>query len=265
MKARRAFTIVFLAVLVATSVGLAQEKPKTYSWTMMVTVKPGAEEIFEDYLEKLAAAGEKTSAPQSWGVGQVAMGGPGRTYIGVIGFDKWAEADGWAMARNMLIEAYGEKEGLQILKSGSSAIESSHNRVSVLLADHSTHLGKRTSVAQMYMVTESEIKADMISEYEYLLSRVKAAEEAMPGSLPAIRRSTVLGPTAVYTAARPFDKFAEAESSPSQGEALRKMYGDIEAQKINDGVTRCIKSISISVVRFRPDLSYLPAATPTDN
>ena len=195
----------------------------------------------------------------------MSMGGSGSTYIGVIGFDKWGEADGWAMSRNMLVEAYGEKEGLQILKSGNSAIESSQNRVSVLLADHSTHLGKRTSVAQMYMVTESEVKADMISEYEYLLSRVKAAEEAMPGSLPAIRRSTVLGPTSVYTAARPFDKFAEAESSPSQGEALRKMFGDIEAQKINEGVTRCIKSMSISVVRFRPDLSYLPTARPTEN
>jgi hypothetical protein len=258
-------TLVFLATFVATSVGLAQEKPKTFAWTMMVTVKPGAEDVFEDYLEKLAAAGEKTGAPQSWGVGQVGMGGSGSTYIGVIGFDKWGEVDGWAMGRNTLIEAYGEKEGLQILKRGTSAIESSKNQVSALMADHSTHLGKRASVAPLYRVTETEVKADMYSEYEYLLTKVKAAEEAMPGSPMAIRRATVVGPIAVYSTARPFDEFAEADSSPSQGAALRKMYGDTEAQKINENVIRCVKSMNVYIVRFRPDLSYLPAARPTDN
>ena len=46
MKTRMVIPLVFLAAFVATSLALAQEKPRTFAWTMMVTVKLGAEDVF---------------------------------------------------------------------------------------------------------------------------------------------------------------------------------------------------------------------------
>ena len=100
----------------------------------------------------------------------------------------------------------------------------------------------------------------MVSDYELMLSKIQAAEEAMEGSGTAIRRVTMLGDASIYIASRPFEKFADMDTRAGQGNALRKMYGDEEARQMGEIMRRCHKSQRIFVIRMRPELSRQSSA-----
>ncbi|NJR41747.1 MAG: hypothetical protein HC767_02840, partial [Akkermansiaceae bacterium] len=65
------------------------------------------------------------------------LGAQNNTYLFGIQFDKWEDVDSWSTIPDMLVKAFGEKEGTQILRSGTSAVEESHTRVFRYLANSS--------------------------------------------------------------------------------------------------------------------------------
>ena len=74
----------------------------------------------------------------------------------------------------------------------------------------------------------------------------------------AIRRTTVFGPANVFVTIRAFDKLGEANDRPSAN--MREVFGNDEARQISEGIASCI-----ALLQYRPDLSRLPKARPTDN
>ena len=85
----------------------------------------------------------------------------------------------------------------------------------------------------------------------------------MEGSATAIRRVTALGDMAIYITSRPFETFADVDDWANQGNAIRKMYGDEEARRMAETISRSQKSQRIFVITMRPELSR--RAEPTTN
>jgi hypothetical protein len=260
MRGKSLVSGVVLILLVA-SVALAQQQPRRFLEAYEFTVRPGAVMAFEDYVKKVVEAANKVGIQQEWTMFAQELGTPGQMYIVALYFDKWAERDGWAKVPEVLSKAYGEDEAAKIYRTGTSSIESSHSRVYQLLEEHGTKIGSAGTLASHYVVTETIVKRDMVSDYELMLSKIKAAEEAMEGSATAIRRVTALGDMSIYITSRPFEKFADVDAYASQGDAMRKMYGDEEARRIRETITRCQKSQRIFVINMRPELSRRAAST----
>lgn len=262
MRGKSLVSSVVLLLLLA-SVSLAQQQPKRFLEAHEFTIRPGAVMAFEDYIKKVVEAADKVGIQQEWATFSQEIGTPGRTYLVALYYDKWAERDGWTRVPEILDQAYGEDEAAKIYRTGTSAIESSHSRVYYLLEEHSTKIDSAGTLASHYMVTETHIKREMVSDYELMLSKIQAAEEAMEGSSTAIRRVTALGDASIYIASRPFEKYADIDARAGQGSALRKMYGDEETRQMGETIRRCHKSQRTFVINMRPELSR--RAEPTTN
>ena len=263
MKRGKSLVSSVVLLLLVASVALAQQKPKRFLEAHEFTVKPGAVLAFESYIKKIVEAAGKVGIQQEWATFAQEIGTPGRTYLVALHYDKWAERDAWTQVPEILSKAFGDDEAMKILRTGSSAIESSHSRVYRLLEQYGTKIDSAGTFASRYVVTETHVKRDMVSDYELMLSKIQAAEEAMEGSSTAIRRVTALGDMSIYIASRPFDKFEVVDAWAGQGNAMRKMYGDEEARQIAETLSRCQKSQRIFVINMRPELSR--RAEPTTN
>ncbi len=124
MEQHRAWQACFTIVAVLGAAILeAQSRPPERVYTVSLTARAGMVQAFEDYVKKVGEAAEKTGAPQHWAFYQVTLGGPGRTCLVGLYLNDWAEMDGWSQVRKMLTEAFGEREGAQILARGTAAIE----------------------------------------------------------------------------------------------------------------------------------------------
>ena len=263
MKSAKSLASTVMLLLVIASVALAQQQPKRFLEAHEFTIKPGAVMAFEDYIKKIVEAADKVGIQQEWATFAQEIGAPGRTYLVVLYYDKWAERDAWTQVPEIVSKAFGDDEAVKILRAGSSSIESSQSRVYRLLEKHSTMIDSAGTLASHYVVTETHVKREMVSDYELMLSKIQAAEEAMEGSGTAIRRVTMLGDASIYIASRPFEKFADMDTRAGQGNALRKMYGDEEARQMGEIMRRCHKSQRIFVINMRPELSR--RAEPTTN
>ena len=206
MKLSKCLAAVFLAVA-CSSGAMAQNAPGEFLVIYNIQVEPGANAQFEEYIKKIKEAAEKTGATLYWGASQLTYGGPGNSYAIGLQFDKWGEMDGWGAVPQILEEAYGEEEAAKILRSGGMAIASSETTISRLMEDLSYNL-KAMAPAPMIRVRVSEIKRDMQQDYRVFIAKVNEASEKAGDQRTVIRRTSTMGPSAVYTSATPFEKWS---------------------------------------------------------
>ena len=107
-------SVFLLALAFATSALAQASMPATHLQMYTVRVKAGADEQFADYMKKIIAGANKIGAPQGWATGQAALGANGSNYYVILGFDKWAERDGWNQVPEILTKAFGEEEAQKI-------------------------------------------------------------------------------------------------------------------------------------------------------
>jgi hypothetical protein len=262
----RAFKVVILtSCLCALAIGLAgaQDRPSQFIEVITMEIRAGMVPQFEEYMKKIVEAADKVGVRQHWATYQTALGGAGRAYSVVLGFEKWEEMDAWTAVAEGLNQTFGEKEADQIYKMGSATIEKSETRVYRLSEEMSTKLkGIRTRYA---MVTETKVKREMLPDFRMLADKIKAAEESDPESRLASRWECQLGPTPMFLTVRPFDKFAESDDWPSQSKAMREMYSERELARLQDIYREAVESMDIYVIELREGLSRLRALPTTDN
>ncbi len=263
MKLSKVFVTMALLILLLAPLASAQDQPAQFLQLLELNVKSGAVPAFEDYVKKIAEAYSKTGTEPQWGAFQVTMGGKGSTYMVAFLFDKWGDVDSWGQLRPTLMKAFGEVEGAKIYRTGSATVESSSDKVYTLLPEHSTNLKAYSTLANNYLVVETDVKPDMMSQYETYLSSRRAAGEAMEGSPMAIRRRSLLGGSGTYITSLPAEKLGDIDGWPSPGQAMRKMYGDEGASQLRELSRSCIKSRRIMILTLRPDLSWWATPTPT--
>jgi hypothetical protein len=242
----------------------AQSRPADYLEIIEIHVKPGATSGFEDYVKKIVEAAKKVGSEPHWATLQTTLGHNADRYQVIFYFNEWGAMDQWTQLSDLLSKAYGEQEAQKILAMGDQTIASVEDRVYTLLPDHSQKLDQFKGLAPHYFVVETTVKPDMATEFESYLARAKAAAEASEAAPMAIRRRSLIGPSASYVTALPLTKMGDFDAWPSPLETLTKMYGEREALHLREMRRRCIEEQDIYVLTQRPELSWWMSSPTSD-
>ena len=258
---RRHFVPLLSLLFAATGTAVAQDQPSSeFVQVLTVTIKPGGVTEYEDYIKKVIGAFAKAGAPQQVFTYQPGPGAPSYTYEFVLPFNKWSELDAFPAVPQLLAKAYGEVLAASMLKAGRSNVERSETVVHRLLRSLSAPRIPQHAFANVIM---TEVEPSQASLYELYLAKVKAAQDQTPGTPTTLRFVSVQGPAATYVTVQFFNKFAERDSAPAAGDALRKAYGEAEARHLTEASLRAIRHRRTYISGFRPDLSRTGAAPAT--
>ena len=236
-------------------------QPPEFVHVITVTARAGAIAEFEAFQKRIKASADKLNAPQGWLTSYVTIGGPSRTYSIVLPFRKWSEVDAWIPVPQMLIKAYGEAEGMRILKAGSAATEHTETEVYRLLPQLSTHPRFPNPPAPFVHLFVTEVEPAMVPRWEGFLARLRTAQEKSPQAPTAVRWVSVLGAGNTYVTAVPFNKFADRDGWPTNLAILREAYGEAEARTLDETRLRSTRNARQMVLTYRPDLSRPPTGS----
>ncbi len=106
-------------VLLSAQVAFPQGAAR-YQQVNEVSVKPGQELVFENYIKKLIVAADKAGAKTYWTSYTVSLGKPGGTYRVALNFNSWADRGAWSTIPAMMVKAYGQAEAERLMKEGGA-------------------------------------------------------------------------------------------------------------------------------------------------
>ena len=221
--------VVAAFLVLSAQIALAQGAgPVRYQQVVEINAKPGSELVLENYIKKLVAAADKVSARQTWTTYSVTLGKPGGTYRVAVGFNSWADRDGWSTIPVILAKAYGQQEAERLMKENGAATERMVNEVWENLPDLGTTAapaaGATPPIGVRVQVTR--VQPAMSSNYEAMLAKFKPAYQAAAGS-PGVGRSVLrMGPGSgsTYRRTQQFAKWGDLDA-PSGATLLQKHFG----------------------------------------
>jgi hypothetical protein len=257
MKIAKTLALGVVCALAAAGSAQAQSQPKQFVHVLTVHAKPEGVVDYEAFVKKVMAAADKIGQSQRVVTFQVTSGGPGYTYMIATYFDKWAETDEPFSAPEILIKALGDLEGGKALRAGRATIESTEMAVYRLLPDLCTKPKAYDPPPAYLQAIRTELKPDMVHEWEHVIARYKAAAEQIPETPTAMRRVTVEGPANTYITTSPYTKGADRDAWPTFMDVLKKAYGDEEARNLDQRRASCTKHSEFFIMKFRPDLSRM--------
>jgi hypothetical protein len=227
---KRLTTVVVASfVALSTQIAFAQgAAPARFQQVVEINAKPGSEAVFENYIKKLVAAADKVSAKQTWTTYAVTLGKAGGTYRVAVGFNSWADRDGWSTIPMILAKAYGQPEAERLMKESGSATERMINEVWENLPDLGTTAsaaaGSPPPIGVRVQVTRVQPAAS--TAYEAMLAKFRPAYQAAAGS-PGVGRSVLrMGPGSgsTYRRTQQFAKWSDLDG-PGGGAILQKHFG----------------------------------------
>jgi hypothetical protein len=219
---------------------------------------------FEDYIKKIREAADETGAPQNWAAFQVTLGKEGPLYRFALPFAKWGERDQWGSPRGMLVQAFGEQEGMQIFNQGTGAVISTTVRVWELVTEGSGEVPTTVELAPHYDVMIRHVKPEMIAEYLGLLRRFKSAYDAQDKNPQVTRWVLRFGERSgtTFRRAQPLENFAQYDTFNARA-VIADHFG-ADAQMIFDRLNRVVLKTERFISTHRPDLSRATTATTND-
>ncbi len=220
----RLMCLVAPLVLLSAQVAFAQAR---FQQVNEVTVKPGQEIVFENYVKKLIAAADKAGAKTYWTSYTVQLGKPGGTYRVALNFNSWADRGAWSTIPAMMVKAYGQPEAERLMKEGGNATERSITEVWENLPGASANQVNPPAAPGNFVRAQIvRVNPGMASDYEAMIAKFKPAYEAAAGK-PAIARSVLrIGTNSTYTFRRTQQVSSMAElDAPSGPELLQKFFG----------------------------------------
>jgi hypothetical protein len=230
-------------------------QPSEFISVITATARTDAIGDFVTFQKRIKAAGEKSGAPQRWTVSSTVLGGPGRTYTIVLPFNKWSEMDGWMTVAQMLTKAFGQAEGMKMLRAGIASMENSETAVYQLLPDLSSRPRALDPPPTFIQLFVTEVEPAMVPAYRSYLAKIKEAQEKSSRGRTAIRRVAVQGAGNTYVTAMPFNKFADRDNWPTNLELLQEAFGEAEARSLEETRLKSTRNLRLMVLEYRPDLS----------
>jgi hypothetical protein len=236
--------------------------PARYQQVNEVSVKPGQEMVFENYVKKLIVAADKSGAKTFWTAYTVSLGKPGGTYRIALSFNSWADRGAWSTIPGMMVKAYGQQEAERLMKEGGGATERSVTEVWENLPGSSANQGSTPAASGNFVrVQIVRVEPNAASDYEAMTAKFKPAYEAAAGK-PVVARSVLrMGPNSTYTFRRTQQVSSMTDfDQPTGPELLQKFFGAqwaATSAELNKMVTFRQEFISTR----RADLSRPPPAT----
>ena len=227
---RLQITVVAAFVVLSAQIALAQGTgPVRFQQVVEVNAKPGSELVIENYIKKLVAAADKVNAKQTWTTYSVTLGKAGGTYRVAVGFNSWADRDGWTTIPAILAKAYGQPEAERLMKENGAATEHMVNEVWENLPDLGTTAAPAAGAAPPmgFRVQVTRVQPAMSTNYEAMLAKFKPAYQAAAGQ-PAVGRSVLrMGPGSgsTYRRTQQFAKWSDLDA-PAGPAILQKHFGE---------------------------------------
>lgn len=267
MRFARAVTIAIVLVLVWSVVAQAQaqNKPAQFLQIQITTVKPTAVTDYEDFVKKLNAARDKTPGAPVVLMYGVNLGGPAFTYYAATPFERFADRERFPNGRDMLTKVYGQAEANRLLKIEFDAITQRRTEVYAYQADQSTNPKSFDPPAPFVTFQRNELIPEMNGQYANLMRKVKIAQEKAGDTRTIVRRNNAYGAGFTSIAITNHMKLSDRDqTNPNLGEALRKAFGDAEANQLQPIGDRSIRNRQTLFLNYRADLSH-PKPTSSSN
>lgn len=211
-------------VLLSAQGALAQAR---FQQVNEVSVKPGQELVFENYVKKLIVAADKSGAKTYWTTYTVSLGKPGGTYRVALSFNSWADRSAWSTIPAMMVKAYGQPEAERLMKEGGGATERSVTEVWENLPAQSANQPSSPGPAGNFVRAQIvRVDPSMSADYEAMTAKFKPAYEASAGK-PVITRWVLrVGANSGYTYRRVEQVNAMSDfDGPTGVQLLQKFFG----------------------------------------
>lgn len=244
----------FVAAAVALSgrSAVAQDPSFERIQVTRVVVKPGKMDAWVAAVKRVNEARAKVKDPVGRTYWQVGRGGPPRTFLVAVRFDKWGSLEDWTSNGDVLTKAFGEGESLRITDALGDATESAETEILTVWKGMNSWKDGAWGYA---WVTESQVRPAAIPQWEQQVAARAAAARRSPSWPPTVRYRTSLGRSGRFVTARFFDKWSDVDGWPE----LKDVVGAAEADKIDALARGGLESGSNYIMRRRTDLSYVPA------
>lgn len=230
----------------------AQDQGPTWLRFQTTTIKPEMRHEFEGYVKQVAAAYKKAGVPLFVVYENVA--GNLNEYTSVLGIVKFAEMDG----TSPLVKSLGEEGSANLLRNVARC-ETSQTRYFALPQDDLTI--NKGQLGTLFMQTRTVVTAGKMPEYQNWLKNdyKPALEKAGVTQLRVSRPIFGVAGNQIETI-RMMKDFGEIDGGP----ILNQKLGADAARALNAKSNGLVQSSRITIIRVRPDLSVLPAATATN-
>jgi hypothetical protein len=194
-----------------------------------------------------------------WAAYRSLTGGPDAEFRFVFPLRKLGDLDGWQSNRQILVEAFGNDLGKRVAKELDLDAESS-DRILALSEQLSRPAPGDVPAAPRHVwAARVTIEKGKMTEYAAVMRRVlKAYEKSEGGPYWLAYASAIGGADNEILYLVPFERFAELDDWPLDGEALAEAYGETEAARLGEALSGIARSRS-RIWRLAPGLSNLPA------
>lgn len=249
-------SLVFAAVLVAVAAPQRASAQARYIFVATVMAEFGRLADFIEYEGRIREARRRTNDPRSVSVYQIQAGGPPNRFDVVITFGDISEMDSWPSVPELLVSAYGERDGARIYAEGSATIESVDYVVQVLHPEWSSGAGAALSGTQLTQLVTTRIRPDLADDYGAFLSALKVAEDKR--GIRRTRRNVTLGELFTYTAVSQASSLSLLRSDPGPPAVVVDEYGEELGGSLLARADAAVVDRTIQIFRLREDLSYAP-------
>ncbi len=256
MKKGLSVWVLSCALLLGVVPALAQTQPKTVAEVIFVTPKPGSTADFEAAVKRHMQWHRQQNGTWAWLVWEVLTGERTRQYVaGTFGHD-WKDFDDKAK--------FEEEDDANAMSVIGPYIQSLNGGFYALRPDLSlTQPTPGGQPAAFSSVTTVLVKPGGTLAAEEAIKEVNAAIKksnwpAKPSAWYQLLNGGE-GPTLVLVSAR--EKWADFQPPEEEfGQMLGESYGKMGAENLFHKFYGSVRSFHSQIIKFRPDLSYMPAA-----
>ena len=239
-------------VLVAPAVANAQTPPPdSVTEVLRQKIRPGTLQDYEASRKKHMTWHKAQSDPWTWEVFEVMTGPNTGSYLIASGDHQWKEMEAWV-----------------VKMAAADAVDSQASMGPYIAGTERQYWTQLNSLSRMprpdvqyplITITTYSVKPGSDAALLAVIAKVNAALDAGKFPLPTVWSVlTNGGPSPTYAAVVPRTGLGEMAPSPALLEVLEKQLGKPASDALVKAFFDNIISASTELLRFRPDLSYLP-------
>jgi len=253
----RILAIVLVSCLLVFSAAASAQQPPGVLQLITLDIKPGGNAAFEEYIAGVRTAAQRLGLDDYWLVAQSVSGAP--TYTVALERGSWA-AVGAPGVLPRLAEALGEREAERLTGLAASSIASVHTAFYQPQPQLSNPRPDMEGAPDAIITFVLAINPNMGAQYAETAALTREAALAVAPGQHYIVNAPGFGAPGVLVVGF-VEHWTELDSPRMQpGQMVLQHYGPVNGAAINARVQETLASVTTTIHRTRPDLSYQPAA-----
>ena len=244
------FLVVLSLLLLALPV-LAQEEPGTLARAFFLTIKPGMTQQFEEAYKQHIAWHRQQNDTWEWHTWQYETGAQLGQYVVRTPGHHWEDFDAHA--------EFSAADTADFFAGAGQYVSSASSTFSRVLPKVS-RWPEGDAIPAFVEVLTFRLRYGSAREFNYAIKKINEAINKSDWPIHYGWETTVSGgELGTYILVIPHKNWADfKEPDKSFPAMLEEVYGRVEAGKVLKALTKSVLSESSQILRFRPDLSYIP-------